>query len=361
MKFRMWYILCLLVTVTVCWADTPPLPDDLWEAVLNAPPAVPPSAARKAALQALDNWIAQPNSEDTEACVAYYRRAVDRVLTLLETECPEQGLRIFQLYSSSVIVQTPSVIIGVDLDQGPNEAEHQTPEEEGVAFHMTEAQIARLAALVQFAFYTHEHRDHVDYQITKALAGQGKTIIGTEGIRALWEGEPWAETIQTPPQTLGRGQKIGPLEVNVLHDRQWSDEAHTTGTENNAYLITVPEGMSVFVKGDITCGLRLYGWLQLLAEKGCTMDVMAGSAIYWRGPNIIRQIDALYAPLLLPGHTWEFGHRPDGETRGNAMGFWQADMLVHAGAKQGGAVSLSWGEFIDLPTPRTTVNLTTAE
>lgn len=350
--FRVLCFALLLLANVYCFADNATSPEDLWRVVLAASPTVPPTPARKAALQALDDWIAIPNSEETDACVAYYRCAVDRALGLLETERPERGLRIFQLYSSSVLIQTPSVVIGIDLDQGPNEDMHRTPGEEGVAFCMTEEQIARLAALVDYAFNTHEHGDHLDYQITKALVERDKTVIGTEGIRALWAEEPWAQSILTLPQTLGRGEKIGTLTVNVLRDHQWSDEAHTRGTENNAYLITVPEGFSVFTKGDTNCGLRLYGWLQLLAEKGCAVDVMVGSAIYWRGPGIARQIDVLYAPLVLPGHAWEFGHRPDGEARGNAMGFWQAGMLVKGAAKQGGVTPLSWGEFIDIPEPR---------
>ncbi|HOC70412.1 MAG TPA: hypothetical protein PKO23_16515 [Candidatus Hydrogenedentes bacterium] len=345
------FMLCLMFT-GLCFADNTTVPDALWRALLDAPPAREMTAARKEALRALDAWIAQPNSEDTEACAAYYRRAVDRVLTMLETEPPEQGVRVFQLYSSSVLVQTPSAVIGIDLDQGPNESLHQSPAEEGVAFCMTPEQIERLAALVDYGFHTHEHADHLDYQITRALLEKGKTVIGTEGIRAIWADEPWAEAIVTPPQTLGRGEKIGDLEVNVLRDRQWNNESHDSGTENNAYLITLPEGLSIFVKGDINCGLRLYGWLQLLAEKGCAMDVMLGSLIYWRGPGIAAQIDALYAPLLLPGHTWEFGHRRNGEARGNAMGFLQSALLVKGAAKRGGATVLSWGEFIDLPLSR---------
>lgn len=352
MLLRIACIASLLMSGAFCFGDSASTPETLWQAVLNAPPSVPPSPARKAALEALDAWIAQPDSENTAACVAYYRRAVDRALDLLEKERPKRGMRIFQLYSSSVIIQTPSVVIGIDLDQGPNEAARQTPQEERVNFCMTAEQITRIANIVDYAFHTHEHGDHIDYQLCKALVAQGKTVIGTEGIRVLWAEEPWAGAILTPPQTLGRGQKIGVLDVNVLHDHQWSDESHSKGTQNNAYLITVPEGLTVFAKGDINCGLRLLGWLHLIAEKGCVMDVMVGSAIYWRGPGVAKQIDALYAPLLLPGHTWEFGHRRSGEARGNAMGFWQAYLLVKASAERGGATSLSWGEFIDVPERR---------
>ncbi len=348
MRAILW-LLCLFMVCEVCAGEDASDPDALWQALLEAPPATPPTTAREAALKALDEWIGQPNSEHGEACVAYYRRAVNHALDLLEKERPERGMRIFQLYSSSVIVQTPSAVIGIDLDQGPNENLRQTPQEEGTPFCMTDEQVARLADLVDYAFHTHEHGDHMDCQIVKALLDRGKTVIGTEGIRALWADEPWAEAILTPPQTMGKGWKVGDLQVNVLWDRQWSDETHEEGTQNNAYLIALPEDLTVFVKGDVNCGLRLLGWLHLLAEQGCVMDVMVGSAIYWRGPNVAKQIDALHGPLLLPGHTWEFGHRRAGEARGNAMGFWQAYMMVRAAAKRGGAVSLSWGEFIDIP------------
>lgn len=324
--------------------------EDIWRALLKTPPSAQekPSEARQAAVQALDAWIARPNSEQSAECVAYYRRAVDRVIELLKGERPKKGVRIFQLYSSSVIVQSPSCVFSIDLDQGPNENLQKTPEEEGVAFCMTDGQVDSLAGLIDCAFYTHEHGDHVDYEIVKALLAKGKTVVMTESNKRVWAGENWADAVVVPNQTLGKGQKIGGLDVDVLWDHQWNNSAHESGTPCNAYVITVPEGVTVATKGDINCALQLYGWLHVLVEEGRKVDVVVGSPIYWRGVTLTRQIDALLEPLWIPGHNWEFGHRPAGEARGNASAFGQSAAALARMAVKGRVTALTWGEYVDV-------------
>lgn len=324
--------------------------EEIWTALLKTPPVAQgnPSEARQQAVQALDAWIAQPNSEQSPECVAYYRRAVDRVIHLLKTERPKKGVRIFQLYSSSVIVQSPSCAFSIDLDQGPNENLHKTPEEEGAPFCMTDEQVDSLAALIDCAFYTHEHGDHIDYETVKALLSKGKTVVTTESNKRIWAGESWSDAIVVPNQTLGKGQKVGELDVDVLWDHQWNNSAHESGTPCNAYVITVPEGVTIATKGDINCALQLYGWLHVLVEEGRKVDVMVGSPIYWRGVTLTRQIDALLEPLWIPGHNWEFGHRPAGEARGNASAFGQSAAALTRMAVKGDAVALTWGEYVDV-------------
>lgn len=338
--------LSVLLVFMSGWALAGP-GDDIWKGLMDSPPSPRESKAHDEALGALDKWLETPNSEQLPETVAYYRQAVDRVIRLLQAERPKKGVRAFQLYSSSVIVQTPSCVFAIDLDQGPNEDLHKTPEEEGVAFSMTDAQVNALSDLIDCAFHTHEHADHIDYEISKALLDRGKTLITTENTKKVWAGEPWADKIVTPPQTLGEGTRIGDLVVDVLWDHQWNNDAHTSGTPCNAYVITTPEGTTVATKGDINCALQLYGWLNVLKDKGRRIDIMVGSPIYWHGVSLIREIDALIKPVWLPGHNWEFGHRKAGEPRGNVSTFRLSQGLVRASCKQGGGTALSWGEYLD--------------
>lgn len=328
------------------WACATPS-EGIWDALLDSPPSLHSNKTRDAALGALDKWLEQPNSELSPDCVAYYRRAVDRVLHLLQTEKPKKNIRVFQLYSSSVIVQTRSCIFAIDLDQGPNEDLNQTPEEEGVAFRMTDAQVGALADCIDYAFYTHEHGDHIDYEISRALLARGKTLIAPESTKKVWAGNAWAGKIVTPPQTLGKGTRIGNLVVDVLWDHQWNNDGHSSGTPCNAYVITTPEGITVATKGDINCALRLYGWLHVLHEKGRKIDLMVGSPIYWHGVTLIREIDALLKPVWLPGHNWEFGHRKAGEPRGHVSTFTSSQTLLRANCKKGRVTVLSWGEYLE--------------
>lgn len=343
-------VLSVLLVMTGLFGATDA--DTIWKNLLDAPPSLTPTPVRQAAVEALDEWIAQPDSERSPECIAYYRRSVDRVIQTLKTEHPKKGIRCFQLYSSSMIVQTPSCTFAIDLDQGPNENLHQTPEEEGVPFCMTDAQVAALAERIDYSFHTHEHADHIDYELTKAFLERNKTVITTQSAKKVWEGEAWAEKIVTPKQTLGEGERVGPLEVNVLWDHQWNNSEHSSGTPCNAYVITTHEGLTVAAKGDINCALQWYGWLNVLVNRGRTIDAMVGSSGYWRGVTLTREIDALLTPLWLPGHNWEFVHRAAGERRGNASPYWQSCALIRMASAHADVSVLSWGEYIDLLKPR---------
>lgn len=322
------------------------------QALKDAAPAVNAGPARQSALEKLDGWIGQPNSERSPELIAYYRAVVDRVIAGLRAEAPKTGIRIYQLYSSSVILHSAQCVVAIDLDQGPNKDLHKTPEEEGVAFCMTDAQIDALTERIDYSFHTHEHSDHIDYEITRALLTRGKTVITTESAKKMWADEPWSEKIVTLKQTLGRGEEVGPLSVNVLWDHQWNNAEHASGTPCHAYVITYPDGITVATKGDINCALQLYGWLQVLAQKDCAIDAICGSSIYWKGVTLTAQIDALFTPIWLPGHNWEFEHRSEGEARGNASAYSLSARTIPSAAHRGESIPLSWGEFLDIPKHR---------
>ncbi|MFO7974836.1 MAG: hypothetical protein R6V12_09405 [Candidatus Hydrogenedentota bacterium] len=322
--------------------------DTIWAALQENPPALPHTEARNEALKALDERLMEADSERSEDVIAYYQRAVDEVLDTLESERVKKGLRLFQLYSSSVIVQTPETVFAIDLDQGPNKSMSQTAADEGVGFRMTSEQIERLARLVDVAFHTHEHYDHVDFEISRALCDADKTVVVTQSNKSCWKDEPWAEKLVVLDQTIVKPHKVGGLEVDVLHDFQWNNEEHTSGTPCNAYLITTPGGMAVLSKGDINCGLRLYGWLQIMVANGRYVDLMTGTPLFWRGVNAARQLDALLSPVWAIGHVWEFTHRKSGKS-GGATGTYTANFLMNKHLfEKGTPVVLSWGEYLDL-------------
>jgi L-ascorbate metabolism protein UlaG (beta-lactamase superfamily) len=322
--------------------------DSIAKSLDAAPPAVPMTPEREQALDSLDRWLARPRSERDPAVVAYYRAAVDRALDQLENERVASGARIFQLYSSSVIVQTPETVFAFDLDRGPSRYSRDAGNEKAEAFGPTDAQIARLASLVQVSFHTHEHNDHIDPFLTEALLEAGKTVVTTQSNKTQWSAQSWAEKLTVLDQTLDKPIEIGSLNVDVLWDHQWGDSLHTRGTPCNAFIVTTPEGVSVMTKGDINCGLQLYGWLSLLKQRGRHIDVIVGSPIFWRGVDVSKEWDALFSPLWLPGHAWEFGHRKADQAKGNCAGFVQSWRIVRAATVSEKAQVLSWGEWIDV-------------
>jgi hypothetical protein len=323
--------------------------DAVWQGILDNPPSLSHMEARNDALKALDKRLMEPDSELAPDVIAYYQRAVDRVLDTLASERVEKGLRLFQLYSSSVIVQTPETVFAIDLDQGPNKNMSMTASDEGTGFRMKPEQLERLVRLVHISFHTHEHYDHVDFELARAFCNAGKTVVVTESNKERWKDEPWAEKLVTLNQTIDKPEPVGNLAVDVLWDHQWNNEEHTSGTPCNAYLITTPGGMSVLSKGDINCGLRLYGWLSIMVENGRHVDLITGTPLFWRGVNNARAIDALLKPVWAIGHVWEFTHRSPGES-GGATGTYTANfMMTKHQFQKGTPVVLSWGEYLDLP------------
>jgi L-ascorbate metabolism protein UlaG (beta-lactamase superfamily) len=338
-------VLLLAWTTTTFSADEG---DTIAAALDAAKPALPMTEARQEALKSLDTWIARPSSHKDKALIAYYQAAVDRALHALEHEKVASGVRIFQLYSSSVIVQTPETVFAFDLDQGPNVKLDRTPVEEGVDFRLTDDQRAKIAALVEYSFHTHEHSDHIDFQLTQALLEAGKTVVVTESNKTMWQAYPWAEKLTVLKQTLNSPTKLGPLMVHVLQDHQWGDTMHTTGVPCNAFVVTTPGGITVMTKGDINCGLQLYGWLSLLKQHGQGVDVVVGSTLFWKGVNTLREWDALFSPLWLPGHVWEFEHREDNEPKGNCSAYAEGWRFVRNATHSEKVQVLSWGEWIDV-------------
>ena len=322
--------------------------DTIAKSLEAAGPAVPMTSEREQALESLDRWLARPRSERDPAVVAYFRAAADRALDQLEKERPASGVRLFQLYSSSVIVQTPKTVFAFDLIQGPRWYFRAAGGEKDEAFGLTDAQIARLIPLVDVSFHTHEHGDHVDAVLIEALLKAGKTVVTTENNKTRWSGRPWAEKLTVLDQTLDEPTELGPLKVDVLWDHQWGDSLHTRGTPCNAFLVTAPNGVTVMTKGDINCGLQLYGWLSLLKQRGRHVDVIVGSPIFWRGIDVSKEWNALFSPLWLPGHNWEFGHRKPDQPKGNCAGFVQSCQIVRGATGSDKVQALSWGEWIDV-------------
>ena len=110
----------LLTTLSVAVAqDEAPGLAEVREALLATPATSGNHAERSPLLQALDAHLEQPNSEYADEVVEHYRLMVDKALDEVETTQVDEGVAIWKLYSSSIIVKTPKVVFALDLDEGP--------------------------------------------------------------------------------------------------------------------------------------------------------------------------------------------------------------------------------------------------
>ena len=84
-------------------------------------------------------------------------------------------------------MQTPETVFAIDLDQAPTKTGPE-PAPTQLFGSARRRSTSRLARLVDIAFHTYEHHDHVDYEITKTLCESGKTVVVTAS-REHWQDE----------------------------------------------------------------------------------------------------------------------------------------------------------------------------
>jgi len=324
--------------------------DDVAEALCATLPSVDNHDERAQILKALDGFLEQPNSERSPKVALYYQGMVDRALDEIETLEVTEGVAIWKLYSSSFVIKTPQITFAGDLDEGPNK-DSGNPDRrsglDGITFHMTPQQRARLAKLVDVSFHTHRHHDHVNYPITQELVKAGKTVIVPPDIRKMWENEPFADGLTTIGESPEMTRRFGPLQVQVLASRQWMAVDHTSACPCNAYLVTTDNGVSILFKGDINDGKDILPWLQGLKAREQTIDLYIGHVSFWWGDDALMPITRLFDPFIIPGHEYEFTHRKRGEPGSGTGSYTSRIARFRAPLGRGKGIVLSWGERFD--------------
>jgi len=290
-------------------------------------------ARRAEVLDQLDRHLSAADSELDPAVIAYYRRRVDRVLDQVAATAVSEGVVLWKLYSSGVLLKTPQVVVGIDLCEGPNEDMFGR---EQVPFGLTGLQRQRLADAVQYSFHTHHHYDHLSHALVQLMAARGAPIFVTEQHRRLWRDEPFAGQLRLlEPEAAPLA--VGPLEVRAFYGHQGSDQCY-------AFHIATDSGVSIWTKGDVYNGDEHAGFLARLAGAGARMDLFVSSTWTKRGVDIIGETRRLFDPVFVPSHDWEFTHRRSGtagqatQSHGHNRG-----VLADDGDR---AVLLSWGESL---------------
>lgn len=317
------------------------------ERLLATPPTVGNEAERLPILQALDVHLEKPNSERADDVVEHYRLMVDRALDEVEHEPVEEGVRVWKLYSSSVIVKTPETVFGFDLDEGPyagvGEPERVKPNGP-LRMHFTEEQRRWIARLVDVSFHSHGHHDHIDYALTGAMVAAGTPVIVPGDIRRMWARAPFADDLIAVDGGRTATLGIGGLTVEVFSSQQWMAPDHSVSTPCNAYLVTTGNGVTVLAKGDINDGDDMALWLTDLKERGVEIDLYVGHLFFWWGGDALPRVIRMFDPFIVPGHEYEFVHRKPDEAGSGTGSYGSLSRRVAAQVSRQKGVVLSWGE-----------------
>jgi L-ascorbate metabolism protein UlaG (beta-lactamase superfamily) len=217
---------------------------------------------------------------------------------------------------------------------------------------MTDAQIARLAPLIDVAFYSHEDEDHLCHAFMDALVKAGKTVVVTEPVVHLPGYRDFAGRLTTLTPEAGRTYTFGALKVEGLATRQVYADPKRRSVLNNIYLVTTPTRQVVMHKGDANVGDEAWRYFQAYAQRGGKIDLYLGGYSPFgtkdRDPTgCADKIHQAFDDFVIPGHMYEWSHLQWGMkgllTYDKVMKF-DGDRI-----RAGRGIVLSWGEGYTLP------------
>ena len=320
---------------------------DLRAELLGTPATGRLDDQRQALLARLDGFLEQPSSERSDDVAAYYQAMIDHALAEIAAHTVDEGVAVWKLYSSALVLKTAKATFGIDLDEGPN-SDSGNPDKDaglsGIKLHLTAGQRTRLAELVDASFHTHRHHDHVNYLITAELVKAGKTVVVPEDIRTMWRDEPFSSGLTVLRPSPGRKHRVGELGVEILGSRQWMAQDHSVACPCNAYLVTTDNGVNILFKGDINDGQEVLPWLREVKARGRGVDLYVSALSFWWGKDALPQIQRMFDPFLIPGHEYEFTHRKPGESGAGTGSYGSMCRRFRTSTARGKCAVLSWGE-----------------
>lgn len=143
----------------------------------------------------------------------FYEKAFDRVLEEVSSHTPgEEEVFLWLIYNMGYVIKSPAGCFGLDLNH---------------------RRAAELAPLLDFVLTTHNHIDHFDAELFKAMTAQQKSVVSNF--------HP-APGFHRPPQELQFGE--------ITIQTQENDHNPTLKKFVTSYYITLPNGCSIFASGD---------------------------------------------------------------------------------------------------------------
>ncbi len=329
-------------------------------------PVYPPSAEnvgpREMIAQSMDKLVhltvKQDISDDEVAELAplrdFYLRQVERGLQELEKCEVTEGVRIFKFYSSSVVVKSQDGVVAIDFQQGPRLTACSNPERPDpvvtrTGFHWSPEQLDRLAKIVDVSLITHAHADHADYELSKRLTEQGKTVVVPQQLKNFWSS--LGEHLVVP--AYGTAQKFGPVEIFTTVGAQYMENDATT-TDVNGTVIGYPSKNPAVEDAETVVYLAKVGnltflqaaennvpvdqWLRDAATKGFRPDIKMSQGARQGARSVSDAMKDIGPVFFLPIHEYEMGHEGGGN---RTAGYYEGRRKV---MEKGMMMALFWGE-----------------
>ena len=257
-------------------------------------PALPENRERGMAKLLMDAVFHENFAVYRKPVQQFFREQVDRVIKELETTRVEKGVRIWKVYNMGFIARTKTVTIAFDLVTGITSS---SPD-----FAMSAEQVNRLAKQCDVLLISHRHFDHADKAMAQRFIDNGLPVVAPA---QAWANDSIHKRINHMQRVAEKTQKLklGNKTIDIIvypgHQMQAID--------NNVYLVTTPEGITLAHTGDELNENEFmidYDWIDQVA-KHHKVDVLMPNA--WT-MDILRVTKGFNPKLVLPGHEIEMGH-----------------------------------------------------
>lgn len=212
-----------------------------------------------------------------------------------------KGVKVWKFYSSAYILKSGNTIFSFDMHEGKFD------------FVLTQQQIDRVADLIDVAFYSHIHEDHISYPIIKALFKAGKTVVVPDEVIHLTKYSDIAGRLSSLTPIDGTVYNFKDLRVEACDTTQGFRNKNRIPVENNIYLVKTVENCVVMHKGDANDGDEAWNYFSNYKERGGTVDLYLGGYSPFGTKDTdytgcAAKIHEAFDDFVLPGHIYEWEH-----------------------------------------------------
>lgn len=336
-------------------ASAYPTLDSLRAAMLAQGPSPDPER-RDSMLTALERLVLREPYDRDPAAVRHYRLMCDNAIDEIAAQRDDTPcVRIWKFYSSGYVCRSGRTVFSFDLNQGVNSKRWipdghpgwTPPPKNDTDFVLTDTQIARLAALIDVAFYSHNDEDHICYAFMREMIKAGKTVVVTPPVLALPGYRDFADKLVALTPRAGKIYPFGALKVEGFATRQTYAAPNRPPVANNIYLVTTPTGVVLMHKGDANVGEEAWAWFESYKKSGGKIDLYLGGYSPFgtkdKDPTgCAAKIHEAFDDFVIPGHMYEWSHLQWGVN--GLLTYNKVMRFDGARIRMGRGIVLTWGE-----------------
>ncbi|MDP4266443.1 MAG: MBL fold metallo-hydrolase [Bacteroidota bacterium] len=281
------------------------------------PPSLKENLTRQLALCTMDLLVHDATNDTCTALYNYMNLRIQNVIKALDKKPVKQGMEIYKLYNDGFIVRTKSSTLAFDIIQG---GKQDKP-------YISDENIRALAGKCDMLFISHSHGDHASLPVAKLFMQLGKPVYVPKG---LWAGEG-SLIREILPQ-----DKPFKMDIAIKDNKTLKLEVlpgHQDDIQNNIYVVTFPEKLSVAHTGD-QYNDKDMSWIPSIKEK-TSVDVLLINV--WT--MYLKEVLAGFnAKVVITGHENEIVHSVD-----HREAYWMSRKKMNKiGCNN--AVIMTWGE-----------------